>query len=118
MRIGSLLLLLPLAIANAQQPRALDGDVVDSVTGAPVNGGRILFVSSSGVRSEGWVDSNGTLTASLMAAGEYRVYVISGQEESDSFHDPDFLAAHREDFPPVQIAEGTNAPLVLRMPGR
>lgn len=94
----------------------LTGKLLDAA-GRPARGGRILFVPREGnAQSLGWVDSNGTFTASLMAAGEYRVYVIGSAEESDSFSDPDFLAAHREDFPPVEIVEGANAPLVLRLP--
>jgi protocatechuate 3,4-dioxygenase beta subunit len=104
-----------LKITMASAVAKLTGKLLDA-EGRPVNGGQILFLSSAGVRSEGWVDSNGTLTASVMAAGEHRVYVIPGPEEYDSFRDPDFLAAHRDDFPPVEIVEGANAPLVLRMP--
>jgi len=85
--------------------------------GRPANGGSILFVSTAeNLRSNGRVDSNGAFRASVRAAGEYRADVIAGQGGSRLMPRSDFLAAHRGGFPPVQIVEGANAPLVLRTP--
>lgn len=75
MRISSLLLLLPLAIANAQQPRTLDGDVVDSVTGVPVASTRIKLVSGKSTAVYAAADAGGHFHLDNLAPGAYTLSV-------------------------------------------
>jgi hypothetical protein len=51
-----------------------------------------------------------------MEAGEQRAYLLSPVDDwNQTLRDPDFPDARHSDFPAVQIVEGANAPLVLRM---
>jgi hypothetical protein len=51
-------------------------------------------------------------------AGDYHVYVAASLDQADSLSDPDYINAHRNDFPPLRLVEGQNPPLTLRLPAR
>jgi hypothetical protein len=75
MRISSSFLLLSLAITNAQQPRTLDGDVVDSVTGGPLALTRVKLVSGKSTALYAAADAGGHFHFDNLAATPYTLSV-------------------------------------------
>jgi hypothetical protein len=57
-------------------------------------------------------DAEGVFRTHLRRTGQYRIYV-AGEDQADVLGDPDFLAEHANDFPPVTVIEGANPPLTL-----
>jgi hypothetical protein len=107
-----------LKIRVAAPVAKVTGRLLDAA-GQPISGGRVLFLSTDGIWSSGIAGDSGTFKASFQQAGEQRAYLLLPTDEwNNVMRDPDFLDAHRNDYPTVQIAEGENAPLVLRMKGR
>jgi hypothetical protein len=90
------------------------GRLLDAA-GQPVNSAIILFLSENHIRSHGFSGADGTFTANLLAPGRQHIFIVTADEELDDVRNPDFLKAHGDDFPVVQIAAGANVPLVLRM---
>jgi protocatechuate 3,4-dioxygenase beta subunit len=108
-----------LKISVAAPVANLTGKLLDA-GGRPVSGARILFLPSvDNMRSSGYTKEDGSFTASFLTSGEHRIYVVSADAgQFDYFRDPNFLQSHRNDFPPVQVVEGMNAPLILRVPAQ
>jgi protocatechuate 3,4-dioxygenase beta subunit len=102
-----------LKISMASPVAKLTGKLLDAA-GSPVSGATILFQSSADkLRSYGRTAKDGAFTASFRESGEYRVFAVSGADEL--LNDADFLRSHEGDFPPIRVAEGANAPVVLRL---
>jgi hypothetical protein len=102
-----------LKISMASPVAKLTGRLLDAA-GSPVSGATILFQSSADkMRSYGRTAKDGAFTASFREPGEYRIFVVSGADEL--LNDADFLRSHEGDFPPIRVAEGANAPVVLRL---
>jgi hypothetical protein len=108
-----------LQITVAAPVAKVTGKLLDAA-GQPIGGGRVLFVSrAGGSKTSGFAAEDGTFTASFLEGGEQRIYLLSPTDDwNQILRDPDFSDARRSDFPAVQIVEGANAPLVLRMPSQ
>jgi hypothetical protein len=108
-----------LKITVAVPVAKVTGKLLDAA-GRPIGGGRVVFVSrAGGVRSSGTARDDGTFTVNFLEAGEQRAYLLSPTDDwNQILRDPDFPDARRNDFPAVQIAEGANVPLVLRVPSQ
>jgi protocatechuate 3,4-dioxygenase beta subunit len=96
------------------------GKVLDQA-GNPVSGA-IVALDSGRPRGQSWMatDGDGAFRLGVTSVGDFHIYVVTNQgpSETDLLRDPDFLKAHEQDFAPVRIVEGRNAPLVLRLPAR
>ena len=104
-----------LKITMASPVAKLDGQLLDEA-GHPLSGASILFLSQADhIRSYGFTKEDGSIVATIRTPGTHRIFVLRNSQESESFRDPLFLEAHRNDFPPVKIVEGANPPLTLRM---
>jgi protocatechuate 3,4-dioxygenase beta subunit len=89
--------------------------VVDA-TGQPAAGVSLLFVGSAPEhRSMAQTDSAGVKEKFGLIPDQYRVYLADDEFSFDSLDDPDLLAAHANDFPPVRIVAGANPPIVLTL---
>ena len=108
-----------LRITVAAPVARVTGKLLDTA-GRPIGGGRVLFVSrAGGNKTPGFAADDGTFTAAFLDAGEQRAYLLSPTDDwGQIMRDPDFADARRTDFPAVQIAEGANVPLVLRVPSQ
>jgi hypothetical protein len=94
----------------------IPGKLVDAA-GRPVAGAVIELVSREGIRGGARTEADGTFTASVRVTGEHQVFVMAADDRYD-FRDPDFVEAHKSDFPAVSVAEGANRPLLLRLPAK
>ena len=96
------------------------GKVLDQA-GNPVSGA-IVALDSGRPRGQSWMatDGDGAFRLDVTSVGDFHIYVVTdqGPNQTDLLGDPDFLKAHEQDFAPVRIVEGRNAPLVLRLPAR
>jgi hypothetical protein len=102
MRNCSFLLLLPIAVLHAQTPgRTLDGDVIDSVTGAPVASARVKLAAGN----------SDPMYRTADARGHFHFENLSGTTYSLSVDHPGYLAPAG----PLRIAAGqatVHVPLV------
>jgi hypothetical protein len=74
-----------------------------------------MFVSPHPENGGGAITgADGTFRAAVRWPGEYHVYAAGDDVQMDS----DFLDAHEKDFPVVHVLDGTNPPLVLRLPAK
>jgi hypothetical protein len=102
MRISSFLLLFPIAALLAQTPgRRLDGDVIDSVTGAPVPSARVKLAAGN----------SDAMYRTADARGQFHFDNLSGATYSLAVDHPGYLAPTG----PLRIAAGqktVHVPLV------
>lgn len=54
----------------------------------------------------------------LPAAGQYHVYLAPDVNPGDFLGDPDYLDAHVNDFPLLNVVNVVNLPLTLRLQAR
>lgn len=96
------------------------GKLLDQA-GNPVFGA-VVALDSGQPNGQSWIvtDGNGAFRLGLTSVGDFHVYVVAdqGASQTDLLRDPNYLKAHEQDFAPVHIVEGRNAPLVLRLPAR
>ena len=103
-----------LKISMAGIEAEVNGRLLDAA-GRPVSGASILFLSrAENIDSYGYTKEDGSFTANFRTTGEHRIFVLTSPDERESLRDPLFLQAHENDFAPVRISEGANAPLILR----
>jgi hypothetical protein len=105
-----------LKITEAAPVAKLSGKLLDA-SGQPIAAAHVLFVSRvNGIKTSGYTADDGTFTASFLEGGEQRAYLLSPTDDwNQVIRDPDFLDGRKSDFPAVQVEEGANAPLVLRL---
>ena len=110
----------PLRIMLSTRMYMVTGKLLDEA-GNPVSGA-VVALDSAQPRSQSWIvtDGDGAFRLGVTSVGDFHIYVVANQgpSETDLLRDPDFLKAHEQDFAPVHIVEGRNAPLVLRLPAR
>ena len=75
MRLCSFLLLAPVLLLRAQAPRALDGDVVDSVSGAPIASARVKLTAGKSDPVYGAADARGHFHFDNLSGGSYMLSV-------------------------------------------
>jgi hypothetical protein len=85
---------------------------------AAADGAQLNLRSREGFRSRTRAAADGTFTVWAFIPGEHRIFVACDDDRSDPLRDPDFVEDHATDFPTVLVAEGTNPPLLLRLPTR
>lgn len=110
----------PLRITLSSRSFRASGVLLDAA-GRPVAGAMVMFMSTSRPITQTWpsrTDSKGAFGVSLRAAGEFRVFVAPDQSGTDLLSDPDYIEAHRQDYPPIRLVDGPNPPLTLRMPAK
>ncbi len=107
----------PLRITVSFRQIPVSGTVSDS-SGEPVAGAAVLLSFSGQPYRELWAstDEHGAFRSFSPMAGEFHVFVLRDPSQTDLIRDPEFVAAHEHDFPPVRLIDGPNPPLVLRMP--
>ena len=85
------------------------GKVVDAAGGQPVAGVTVALMSNQEVGGS-ITHSDGSFAATVRVPGAYRVYLITDQ---NLLSDADYLEAHQNDFPPINLVAGENPPLML-----
>lgn len=87
---------------------------VHGTAGAPLVGAQVLLVSGPGMEqtSRGTTAVNGLVRLTGMA-GEARLFIVPDDCDTDVFFDPEWLAAHHDDFPPIQITAGPHEGLTV-----
>ncbi len=97
---------------------AISGTLVDAA-GGPIAGAWIRFLPSQG-QSYGAppTKADGSFRSWFLLPGDYRVYLLPAGSSWELVQDPDFLAAHEKDFPPLHVVPGANPPLTLRVPAQ
>jgi protocatechuate 3,4-dioxygenase beta subunit len=110
----------PLRITLSTRMYFVAGKLLDQA-GNPVSGA-VVALDSGQPKGQCWIvtDGNGAFRLGLTSVGDFHIYVVTGQggSQTDLLRDPNYLKAHEQDFAPVHIVEGRNAPLVLRLPAR
>lgn len=83
--------------------------------GQPVIAGFVMLQprgSGNGAARVSGLDGIAQVTA---PAGEYRIYGLADDIDSNLLQDADWLRAHENDFPILRLASGTNAPLTVTL---
>ncbi len=99
----------PLEIRMGRGNAALDGKLLDG-EGKPVAGAPVMLVGQWG-QDRKVTDQNGAFHYAHLFPGEFRVIPIGnlGDDPEHEAADPALAA----DYPPVFLAEGTNAPVIV-----
>jgi hypothetical protein len=83
--------------------------------GQPLASGAVLFQGDApGHRSLIQTQPDGTFQTAL-PSGKYHVYAVADPGQVQSLDDPAYLKAHDSDFPLLQVAEGKNPSVTLRL---
>jgi hypothetical protein len=102
----------PLVITLDSRSMEVRGKLLDA-TGNPVAGDLVALISPKGVpESAATTGEDGSFRAAVWRPGEYRIVVITDEEE---WNDPDFLLRRAGEFPPLRVVEGVNPQLNLRL---
>ncbi len=89
----------------------MKGKLVDPA-GQPVANATLAFLPDGFKTSAGATTlDDGSFKSIVRRPGEYHVYLVENRLD---LADPDFLEAHKNDFPPITIIDGDNPPLTLR----
>jgi protocatechuate 3,4-dioxygenase beta subunit len=108
----------PLRIVVSLNGIAVRGRLVDR-NAMPLANAAVEFTDSqSGPQYTAGTDADGWFSLHVFMPGTYHVLAIADSGKSNLFHDPDYVGAHWNDFPPVQIGAAQAGPLVLTMPGK
>ncbi|MGA2144425.1 MAG: carboxypeptidase regulatory-like domain-containing protein [Bryobacteraceae bacterium] len=108
---------LKITLSNRLEPR-VTGNLRDAA-GQAVPGAVVVIESANLLARRMTVtDTAGDFQLYPRFAGDYHVYVAASLDQADSLSDPDYINAHRNDFPPLRLVEGQNPPLTLRLPAR
>jgi hypothetical protein len=80
---------------------------VHDPAGVPVVGIPVLLLSDLGRASRGTAGADGVARLSAIP-GDSHLYIVPDECDTDVFQDPEWLNAHRNDFPPVPITAGAS----------
>jgi len=53
-----------------------------------------------------------------MPPGKYHIYAVLDLGQMQSLEDPDYRQAHSNDFPLLQVVDGKNPAIALKMPAK
>jgi hypothetical protein len=106
------LVVTPLVITMSNHPIEVQGRLRDAA-GRRAAGELVALISPRGVpEAAATTGADGSFGAKVWRPGEYRVALITDEEE---WNDPDFLLTRAEEFPLLRIVEGENPRLDLRL---
>jgi len=97
-------------------PTALIAGRIADASGRPVAGRFLVFARGTDLPSISYATTaeDGTFKVALYGAGTYNVYVPGPNDGVDA----DYRQAHQNDFPPLRVVDGRNAPVALRLPAQ
>jgi hypothetical protein len=104
-----------LEISLTSATGSLQALVLDA-NGHPAPGVTILLQRTTrGRTTAGFTEDSGTAALSHIVPGEYKLFVLPNQDGVPTLNDPDWLAAHDKDYPPVRIVAGENPAITLKI---
>lgn len=104
-----------LEISLTSATGSLQALVLDA-NGHPAPGVTILLQRTTrGRTTAGFTEDSGTAALSHIVPGEYKLFVLPNRDGVPTLNDPDWLAAHDKDYPPVRIVAGENPAITLKI---
>lgn len=103
----------PLQI-TLKQPILITGSVVDGA-GNPVPNTIVSVISDRDLQGSQTSDAKGAFQFGLRTAGDYRIYTASDQSLIPDF---EYIKMHEKDSQPLRIVEGSNPPVIVRVPSQ
>jgi hypothetical protein len=95
----------------------LSGTLLNAA-GQPASFGSVLFQGDDDAH-RAWIrtETDGTFQTA-MPPGKYHIYAVLDLGQMQNLEDPDYRQAHGNDFPLLQVVDGKNPAVALRMPAK